>query len=61
MIFPEINYDEIESIHGMDITFVTSTTKDDQAYALLRGAGHAVPHGREGRRRAARGGSAATS
>src|SRR6266576_7017441 len=30
MIFPEINYDEIEAIHGMDITFVTSTTRDDQ-------------------------------
>src|SRR5499426_2253260 len=39
MIFPEINYDEIESIHGMDITFVTSTTKDDQAFALLRELG----------------------
>ncbi|HTI62529.1 MAG TPA: 50S ribosomal protein L5 [Gemmatimonadaceae bacterium] len=39
MIFPEINYDSIESIHGMDITFVTSTTKDDQAYALLRELG----------------------
>src|SRR6476646_8042437 len=39
MIFPEINYDEIESIHGMDITFVTSTTKDDQAYALLKELG----------------------
>jgi large subunit ribosomal protein L5 len=39
MIFPEINYDEIESIHGMDITFVTSTNKDDQAFALLRELG----------------------
>ena len=39
MIFPEINYDEIESIHGMDITFVTSTTRDDQAFALLRELG----------------------
>jgi len=39
MIFPEINYDSIESIHGMDITFVTSTTKDDQAYALLKELG----------------------
>jgi large subunit ribosomal protein L5 len=39
MIFPEINYDEIESIHGMDITFVTSTSKDDQAFALLRELG----------------------
>src|SRR6188474_272767 len=39
MIFPEINYDEIESIHGMDITFVTSTTRDDHAYALLKELG----------------------
>jgi large subunit ribosomal protein L5 len=39
MIFPEINYDSIESIHGMDITFVTSTNKDDQAYALLKELG----------------------
>src|SRR5579885_2030089 len=39
MIFPEINYDEIESIHGMDITFVTSTNRDDQAFALLRELG----------------------
>jgi large subunit ribosomal protein L5 len=39
MIFPEINYDMVEQIHGMDITFVTSTTRDDQALALLRELG----------------------
>src|SRR5262252_2619556 len=39
MIFPEINYDAIESIHGMDITFVTSASRDDQALALLRELG----------------------
>jgi large subunit ribosomal protein L5 len=39
MIFPEINYDMVEQIHGMDITFVTSTSKDDQAFALLRELG----------------------
>src|SRR5256714_2254787 len=39
MIFPEINYDEIESIHGMDITFVTSTNRDDVAHALLKELG----------------------
>src|SRR4026207_2084907 len=39
MISPEINYDSIESIHGMDITFVTSTNRDDQAYALLKELG----------------------
>ena len=39
MIFPEINYDQVEQIHGMDITFVTTTNKDDQAFALLRELG----------------------
>ncbi|MCC7195267.1 MAG: 50S ribosomal protein L5 [Gemmatimonadaceae bacterium] len=39
MIFPEINYDQVEQIHGMDITFVTSATKDEQALALLRELG----------------------
>ena len=39
MIFPEINYDMVEQIHGMDITFVTTTDKDDQAFALLRELG----------------------
>jgi large subunit ribosomal protein L5 len=39
MIFPEINYDMVEQIHGMDISFVTTTNKDDQAFALLRELG----------------------
>src|SRR3954464_12101100 len=39
MIFPEINYDMVEQIHGMDITFVSTTNKDDQAFALLRELG----------------------
>ncbi|MGQ0766812.1 MAG: 50S ribosomal protein L5 [Gemmatimonadota bacterium] len=39
MIFPEINYDMVEQIHGMDITFVTSADRDDQAFALLRELG----------------------
>lgn len=39
MIFPEINYDQVDQIHGMDITFVTSAPKDDQALALLRELG----------------------
>ena len=39
MIFPEINYDMIDQIHGMDITFVTTTNRDDQAFALLRELG----------------------
>jgi len=39
MIFPEINYDLIDQIHGMDITFVTTTNRDDYALALLRELG----------------------
>jgi large subunit ribosomal protein L5 len=39
MIFPEINYDSIETIHGMDITFVTTAGRDDLAFALLKELG----------------------
>ena len=39
MIFPEIDYDKVEKIHGMDITLVTSTRRDDLAMALLRELG----------------------
>ena len=39
MIFPEINYDMVDQIHGMDITIVTTTSKDNQAFALLRELG----------------------
>jgi large subunit ribosomal protein L5 len=39
LIFPEINYDRVEKVHGMDITFVTSTDRDDEALALLRELG----------------------
>ncbi|HEV8263879.1 MAG TPA: 50S ribosomal protein L5 [Gemmatimonadales bacterium] len=39
MIFPEIDYDKVEKIHGMDITFVTNARRDDTAQALLRELG----------------------
>jgi large subunit ribosomal protein L5 len=39
LIFPEIDYDKVDSVHGMDIVVVTSTDKDDEAYALLREMG----------------------
>lgn len=39
LIFPEIEYDRVDSVHGMDIVVVTSTDKDDEAYALLRELG----------------------
>ena len=39
MIFPEIDFDKVEKIHGMDITIVTSAARDDLAMALLRELG----------------------
>ena len=39
MIFPEINYDMIDQVHGMDVTFVTTAGRDDRALALLRELG----------------------
>ena len=35
-IFPEIDYDKVERVIGMDITFVTNAETDDEARALLR-------------------------
>jgi large subunit ribosomal protein L5 len=39
MIFPEIDFDRVEKIHGMDITLVTSADRDDLAMGLLRELG----------------------
>ena len=39
IIFPEIDYDKIDKIKGMNITFVTTAKTDEQARALLRGLG----------------------
>ncbi len=39
LIFPEIDYDKVVQIHGMDITFVTSAKRDDEGMALLRHLG----------------------
>ena len=39
IIFPEIEYDSVVQVHGMDITVVTSTDRDDEAHALLREMG----------------------
>jgi large subunit ribosomal protein L5 len=36
MIFPEIDFDKVEKIHGMDITIVTTAGRDALAMALLR-------------------------
>jgi large subunit ribosomal protein L5 len=39
IIFPEINVDKIEKIRGLNITFVTSTENDEEAYELLKAFG----------------------
>jgi len=36
IIFPEINYDRVEKIRGMDVTFVTSAKTDEEGQELLR-------------------------
>ncbi|MDA8086590.1 MAG: 50S ribosomal protein L5 [Nitrospiraceae bacterium] len=38
-IFPEINYDKVEIVHGMDITICTSARSNEEAKALLRHTG----------------------
>ena len=35
LIFPEIDYDKVSKIRGMDIVIVTTATKDEEAYSLL--------------------------
>jgi large subunit ribosomal protein L5 len=35
IVFPEIDYDKIDSIRGMDVSIVTSTSKDAYAKSLL--------------------------
>jgi large subunit ribosomal protein L5 len=39
LIFPEIKYDEVASIHGMDITVVTTAKTNDEGKALLKHLG----------------------
>ena len=37
IIFPEINYDKIDKVRGLDISIVTSSAEDDFAFELLKG------------------------
>jgi len=39
IIFPEIDFDKIDKIRGMDITFVTTAKRDEEAKALLKAFG----------------------
>jgi large subunit ribosomal protein L5 len=49
LIFPEIDYDNIDTVRGMDITIVTSATTDDQGRALLRALGFPFRRDQESR------------
>jgi large subunit ribosomal protein L5 len=39
IIFPEINYDRIDAIKGMNISFVTTAKSDEEGRALLQQLG----------------------
>ena len=51
IIFPEVDYDAIDQVRGLDITITTSAASDDEAFALLEALG--MPFSREGRPQAA--------
>jgi large subunit ribosomal protein L5 len=46
LVFPEIDYDKIDSVRGMNVTIVTTARTDDQGRALLRALG--FPFRRDG-------------
>ncbi len=48
IIFPEINYDDVDAIRGLDVTITTTAKDDRQAEALLRGLGMPFPGMAEG-------------
>src|SRR5436305_6311510 len=47
IIFPEIDYDEVDQVRGLDITITTSASSDEEAFALLEAIG--MPFSKEGR------------
>ena len=51
IIFPEVDYDEVDQVRGLDITITTSAQSDDEAFALLEALG--MPFSKEGRPEAA--------
>ena len=47
IIFPEIDYDSIDQVRGLDVTITTTATTDEEAFALLEAFG--MPFARDGR------------
>src|SRR5450755_893490 len=51
IIFPEVDYDEIDQVRGLDITITTTAAGDEESFALLEALG--MPFAKEGRPQAA--------
>jgi large subunit ribosomal protein L5 len=51
IIFPEVDYDEVDQVRGLDITITTSAASDAESFALLEALG--MPFSKEGRPQAA--------
>src|SRR5438270_1198474 len=51
IIFPEVDYDEVDQIRGLDITITTTASTDEEAFALLEALG--MPFSRDSRAAAA--------
>ena len=47
IIFPEVDYDEIDQVRGLDITITTTAGSDEESFALLEALG--MPFARDGR------------
>jgi large subunit ribosomal protein L5 len=47
IIFPEVDYDSIDQVRGLDVTITTTAASDDEAFALLQELG--MPFQRDGR------------
>jgi large subunit ribosomal protein L5 len=47
IIFPEIDYDAVDAVRGLDVTITTSAKTDEEAFALLQAFG--MPFARDGR------------
>jgi hypothetical protein len=64
IIFPEIDYDSIDQVRGLDVTITTTAQSDEEAFALLEAFGmpfskEGRPGGRQRRGRGRRGGARA--
>jgi large subunit ribosomal protein L5 len=51
IIFPEVDYDEVDQVRGLAITLTPSAASDEEAFVLLEALG--MPFAREGRPQAA--------